>query len=157
MTSNETLVISTGMKDLVSKSILDNVLGQLSDGMWENSKTMEHYWPFVEIKMVEDDVCIVIRKPGVSNIQDKWHTNNTYNNWFLRNDKLNCDPIKIKKWFANKIHRIVSENAKDYPNSGIKFSAKCEASLDYMYDYTTSGRDHKVSEAYAVYKSLNAK
>ena len=154
---NDTIIIHTGMNDLVSKSILNNDLGQLSDGMWENSSTMAHYWPYVEIEMVDKEVCIVIYKPG-SSCKIFLRENNCFNNWFVRMDKMDCDITKIKKWFAGKIKAIVNENAKDYPNRGIKFNAKCDADLDYMsmMDADHNYRDHKVSEAYAVYKALNA-
>ena len=151
---NSTLVIRTGMKDLVSKSILDNVLGQLSDGMWENSKSMEHYWPFAEIEMIDNEVCVVIYKPGSSKRFSYGRVNDCCTNWFTRWDKLNSDPTKIKKWFARKIKAIVNENAKDYPNLGIKFSQKCDVALDYMSN--SNGINHKVCEAYNAYKILRA-
>ncbi len=157
MNYTDALIIRTGLKDLMAKSILENVLGQLSDGIWENSPVMAHYWPYAEIEILNNEVCIVIRKPGVSNIQDTWHTNNVYNNWFLRRDKLNCDPLKIKRWFADKIHKIVSQERKYYPDHGIKFNAKCDVSLNFMYDHNENGRvNYKVSEAYTVYRSLMA-
>ena len=35
----DSIVISTGLVDLTSKSVLENVLGQLSDGMWGKLKS----------------------------------------------------------------------------------------------------------------------
>ena len=37
------ILVATGLKGRVNYSILNNVIGQLSDGMWENSRVAEHY------------------------------------------------------------------------------------------------------------------
>lgn len=152
---NKYFVINTGLKDKTSESILLNVIGQLSDGMWENSRVMEHYWPFVNIDTDDKgEVRILILLPGSEDYKTYFHHNSSYNNWFIYCNKLNKDPVKIKRWFADKIHRLVTEERKDYPNKGIKFNGKCDVSLCYMYDHNVSGRDHLVSEAYNVYKHL---
>ena len=148
------LIINTNLTDGISEDILSGIIAQLSDGMWENSKSMEHYWPFVEIEMVDNEVCVVIYKPGSSKRFSYGRVNDCCTNWFTRWDKLNSDPMKIKKWFASKIKAIVNENAKDYPNLGIKFSPKCDVALDYMSN--SNGINHKVCEAYNAYRSLCA-
>lgn len=149
------LVINTGLKDKTSESILLNVIGQLSDGMWENSRVMEHYWPFVDIDTDDKgEVRILIHLPGSENYTTYGHPNNYYNNWFINYDKLSKEPVKIKRWFADKIHKLVTEERKNYPNRGIKFNGRCDVSLNYMYDHNVSGRGHLVSEAYNVYKHL---
>ena len=143
----DSFVIATGLVDSVSKSVLQNVLGQLSDGIWENSSTMTHYWPFVKIEMRDGQVCFVINK-GSNSYRGK---HGCGYNYFVNPCKMNMNENKIKTWFADKIKAIVNENKKDYPNKEIKFNAKCDKSLDYMY-YTN--RDILVSEAYSVYKHL---
>ena len=156
--TNMNLVISTGLTDNTSKSVLQNVLGQLSDGMWENSRTMEHYWPFVDIGTNDKgEVCIIVRLPGSESYQNYFHSNDCCNNWFIRWDKMNKDTVKIKQWFADKIRKIVNEEKRNYPNRGIKFTSKCDVSLAYMYDHNEQGRDHLVSEAYRVYAALKQK
>ena len=45
------VLVATGLKGYKNYSILNNIIGQLSDGMWENSRVAEHYWPYVEIMM----------------------------------------------------------------------------------------------------------
>ena len=69
---------------------------------------------------------------------------------------MQLDQAAIKKYFANKVRAIVRENAKDYPNAGIKFNAKCDVVLDYMGRYDNSKIPIKVSDAYRVYKVLIA-
>lgn len=149
----DNFVIFTGLIDSVSKSVLENVIGQLSDGMWENSSAMTHYWPFVEIEMRNGQVCFVITKKDESYC---WTYNGYGHNYFVNPMKMNKDVRKIKTWFADKIKAIVNEYRKNYPNKEIKFNAKCDKGIGYMYYHNEDGsyRDIKVCEAYAVYKHL---
>lgn len=153
MNNSDNLVIFTGLVDSVSKSVLENVIGQLSDGMWENSSAMTHYWPFVEIEMRNGQVCFVITKKDESYC---WSHGGYGYNYFVNSMKMNKDVKKIKNWFADKIKAIVNEYRKDYPNKEIKFNAKCNKGIGYMYYHNEDGsyRDIKVCEAYAVYKHL---
>ena len=139
------MIINTGLCDSASLNVLRSTIGQLSDGIWENSRKAERYWPFAEAQMINGNVCIVINKDN--------YKHNHYANGF-RFD-LNMDSIKIRNYFAKKIQAVVRENARDYPNSGIKCSSKCEAILDYMHDYD-SGITHTIRacDAYRVYKEL---
>lgn len=155
------IMINTGLKGKLNKSILDNIIGQLSDGMWENSRAMEHYWPFADIKMGKDiftgkddeSVYIAIRLPGSESYHNYHHPNNCYSNWFIRCDKLNKDKTAIKQWFAKKIKQLISAEAKKYPSKMIKFNDKCEATSDFMWD-SESHEDHRISDIYKAYKIL---
>lgn len=145
------LVINTGLNDSVSLNILKSTLGQLSDGMWENSRKAERYWPFAKAEMVEGNVCLVISKECSKRYgtgRNAWG----YQNGFVYDFAL--DPMRIKEYFAKKIQAVVRENAKDYPNRGIKCNAKCEVELDYMGCYDKSNTPIKASDAHRVYKAL---
>ena len=147
------MLIATGLKGQVNYSILDNVIGQLSDGMWENSPTASHYWPFAEIKMDENDnVFIVIYKPG-SNKEYCCRDNNIVNNWFVRWDKMNCDRSKIRNYFVKKIQQLVSDERKSYPNRNIKFSSNCNTKSNYFWNGATN-ENHTISDIYNTYKTL---
>lgn len=147
--NTDCLVIQTGLKDSVSRSVLQNVIGQLSDGIWENSRAMEHYWPFVSVEMIDGQVCLVISE----NARYHGYTQN----YFYAPSKMNKDGTKIKKWFADKIKAIVNQERKDFPDNGIKFNDKCDKDLLYM-DYRNEdgsyNRGITVREAYVVYKYL---
>ncbi len=151
--NTDCFVISTGLKDSVSKSVLQNVIGQLSDGIWENSSAMTHYWPFVEVEMRNGQVCLVITNRDESYC---WNLGSYGHNYFVNPYKMNKNVQKIKRWFADKIKAIVNEERKDYPDKGIKFDGKCDKGLSYMYYRNDDGsyRDIIVKEAYAVYKHL---
>lgn len=149
------MAIATGCKGKVAKNVLLNVMGQLSDGMWENSRTMEHYWPFADIEADDEgNVYIVIHKPGSKHT---YRENNNYVNWFVSPWKaLKGDHTSIKQWFADKIKKIVAEERKDEPGRSLKFKADNDTTLNYMrsYDKEDGYRAMTVAEAYSVYKVL---
>ena len=150
-TNADCLVIPTGLKDSVSRSVLQNVIGQLSDGIWENSRIMNHYWPFVKVEMIDGQVCLVISENGF------YRYTNCMPNYFFEQSKLNKDALMIKKWFADKIKAIVNQERKDYPDKGIKFNDKCDKDLCYIVhrnEDVSYNRDITVREAYVVYKYL---
>lgn len=142
------MAIETGLTDNISLNVLLSTLGQLSDGIWENSHVASHYWPFAEAEMIDDKVCLMISKDMFT-----CGYNRPNENYFRT--RLHLDPAAIKKYFANKVKAVVCENAKDYPEAGIKCNAKCDAELDYMSCYDDSNTPIKASDAYKVYKALN--
>ena len=152
--SNENvLVINTGLTDSASLNVLRSTLGQLSDGMWENSRKAERYWPFAEAEMIDGNVCLVISKEYSKRYgsgRNAWG----YSNGFMHD--LAMDPVRIKNYFSHKVAEVVRENAKDYPNRGIKCTAKCEVALDYMSDYDNDENKIRACDAHRVYKALKA-
>ena len=148
---SNTRIINTGLTDSASLNVLLSTLGQLSDGIWENSNVAEHYWQFAEVEMIDGEVCLVIKK----NAYESYDRNSRpIENYFKT--RMHLDPTAIKKYFANKVRAVVRENAKDYPSRGIKCSAKCDVELDYMSSYDNREIPIKASDAYRVYKALIA-
>lgn len=159
-----TITVNTGLTDDIALEVLDNVIGQMSDGMWENSRVMEHYWPFVKIQKIDGFVCIVVNteydydRLSIVVDHDRYYHNNVWNNWFLRSDKLARDCNKIKKFFAKKIQQIVRENAKDYNWENKRMSLKNDTTLAYMHSYRKDENGDylpiTVADAYKVYAAL---
>lgn len=146
-TNSNSLIINTGLNDRASLNVLKSTLGQLSDGMWENSRKAERYWPFAEAEMINDSVCIVISKESYKG-RGSWG----YTNGFLYD--LRMDVSRIKDYFAKKIQAVVRQEAKDYPDAGIKCTAKCDVELDYMSDYDNYNNKIRACDAHKVYKAL---
>ena len=146
---SEARTISTGLKGKMAYNILSNVIGQLSDGIWENSRAMCHYWPYANISMNEDDSVDIV-------IDERWaNARSGYCNKFK-----GMSPADIKDWFAKKAKAVVNNEAKDCPNRNLKFNKKNNEVLDYMYDHLNldGNRDQiKVSDVYEVYKALRSK
>jgi hypothetical protein len=145
------LVINTGLNDSASLNVLKSTLGQLSDGIWENSRKAERYWPFANAEMVDGNVCIVISKEYSKRYgsgKNSWG----YSNGFIYD--LAMDEAKIKNYFSRKVAEVVRQEAKDNPNRGIKCTSKCEVALDYMSDYENDENEIRACDAYKVYKAL---
>lgn len=143
LVNKDTVIINTGLTDSASLNVLRSTLGQLSDGIWENSRKAERYWPFADAKMIDGNVCLVISKESKSG----------YTNGFLYD--LSMSVTRIKDYFAKKIQAVVRENAKDYPGRGIKCTANCDVALDYMSDYE-SDSEILACDAHRVYKALKS-
>ena len=143
--------IETGLTDNLSLNVLKSTIGQLSDGIWENSNVANHYWEFAEAEIIDNKVCLMIKKDTFDYHGGQWCPTENY-----FKTRLNMDPSAIKKYFANKVRAVVRQEAKDYPEAGIKCNAKCDVKLDYMICYDNRDNHIKASDAYKVYKALNA-
>ncbi len=94
-------IVETGFNanDKTIEAILESVIGQLSDGIWENSNAMTKYWAGMYIQdndiLVSDDFYVSFCKTK-------------YNNPFF-----NMTDAKIKNWFANKLKAVVKTEEKD--------------------------------------------
>ena len=53
--------IPTGLTDDRAKDIINAVVGQLSDGIWENSPQMEKYWRNLEVNTSGSDFTITFK------------------------------------------------------------------------------------------------
>lgn len=135
----EVIVVKTGLSasDKKAKEILNSVIGQMSDGIWENSPGYSRYWKNIDIG--EEDGEIVIYG-GIS-----------YGSPFLdyRSSTGVKDDSAVRKFMAHKIKQIVKIEADD-GNSDIVWKRDCETPLSYMgYDETITVRD-----CYRVYDKL---
>ena len=134
--------------DKVIEAILESVIGQLSDGIWENSPAMTKYWAGMYIQdndiLVSDNFCVSYCKTK-------------YNNPFF-----NMPDEKVKSWFADKLKAIVKHEEKD---SGGKNWWKRDnmQELDYlsrMYkdeEGVIKTRTVTVADAYKVYDRLKGR
>ena len=87
--------------------ILDSVLGQMSDGIWENSPVVEGYWRFATIEKSDDNKTVI----AVSTIHIIFYSDiygiNYHDNKCLKNRFADMTDDKVKAYFANKIKQIV--------------------------------------------------
>ena len=143
-----TVETSFNAEDKVIEAILESVIGQLSDGIWENSPAMNKYWVGMQIQnndiLVSDNFTVSFCKTR-------------YNNPFF-----NMPDEKIKSWFADKLKAIVKHEEKD---SGGKNWWKRDnmQELDYlsrMYkdeEGVIKTRTVTVADAYKVYDRLKGR
>ena len=133
------IVAKTGLSasDNKAKEILNSVVGQMSDGIWENTPGYDRYWKNVDV--TEEDGEIVI------------YGGTAYGSPFL--DYHSSTGVKdesaVRKFMAHKIKQIVKIEAED-GNGDIIWKRDCETPLSYMgYDETITVRD-----CYRVYDKL---
>ena len=124
---NKKMELRTGLFDEKDYKILESVMGQLSDGIWENSRPMEKYWRNISIKkdvstnevIIDFTLCIFYGKTD----------------------------YEIKKWFATKIKQIIKQEIEDGDHN-IKWSKDCHERARYIHDHLP------VADAYNTYTKL---
>ena len=135
---------------------LRSVVGQMSDGIWENSPRVEGYWRFATIEKSDDNKIVIavstIYTISYSNIYGKYY----HGNKCLINRFADMTDDKVKAYFANKIKQIIKKeesNLKEYYNDTSKdlsWRKDNQQKCDYMgYKETIT-----VADAYAAYKNL---
>lgn len=122
------MVINTGIKATPKfREILGSVIGQMSDGIWENTRSMEKYW-----KSLRYDV----DPAGYITIEDRHYV---------------CsNPVDF---FANKIKQIVKIEAEDKPSYGIQWSRSCPATTTYLNYY----ENITIGDCYELYELLKGR
>lgn len=122
--------IHTNLRDAKAKIILDSVVGQLSDGLWENSPAMVKYWRDIEIGKVGDEVVINVTKYGPFNGKPD---------------------AAVLAWFGNKIKQIIKQEIA-YGAPNMKWDRTCVVKSDYLS--RGKGKEVVVKDAYRVYDAL---
>lgn len=138
----------TAQKD---HDILESVLGQMSDGMWENSPAMEKYWHGMTFSQDEHGNVELRHASSYNNRVQKWlgGRNGRMYSWDepKRSGYNSMREKDVRDFFAKKIKQIVDRERKDYPSIG-KWSATNNTPLDYFHGGVT------VADAYSLYKRL---
>lgn len=120
--------INTGIKaNDKFREILSGVIGQMSDGIWENTRSMEKYWKSLNY---------TVDPAGYIIIEDRHYV---------------CtNPVDF---FANKIKQIIKIEAEDSPSSGIRWERDCAATTVYL-NYTET---ITVGDCYKLYEALKGR
>jgi hypothetical protein len=112
-------MINTGIKaNEKFLAILSSVMGQMSDGIWENSRSMEKYWQSLNFKTAG----------GIIIIEDKYG--------------VCADPVDF---FANKIKQIIKIEIDD-GNRSLVWERSCGAVPHYMHGNVTVGDCYQLYE-----------
>ena len=120
--------INTGIKaNDKFREILSGVIGQMSDGIWENTRSMEKYWK---------SLSYTVDPAGYIVIEDRHFV---------------CsNPVDF---FANKIKQIIKIEAEDSPSRGIRWERDCAATTVYL-NYTET---ITVGDCYKLYEALKGR
>lgn len=131
-------IIKTGLKTQKECDILDGVFGQLSDGMWENSRAAGGYWPYIDAELVNGEVVL-----KVSTAYRKY--GEPYNKLLDMTDD------DIKKWLAKKIKQVIKEEGLDWKRDNSE-------ETDYLdTSWRTSKQTSTVADCYYVYEVLKGR
>lgn len=131
-------IIKTGLKTQKECDILDGVFGQLSDGMWENSRAAEGYWPYIDADLKNGEVVLTV--------------SNSYRyDGRPTNKLLDMDDVSVKKWLAKKIKQVIQEEGLDWDRGNTD-------ETDYLdTEWRKSKQPSTVADCYYVYEVLKGR
>lgn len=132
-------IIKTGLKTQKECDILDGVFGQLSDGMWEDSRAAGGYWPYIEAELENGEVVL-----KVSTAYRKYDGIPT-------NKLIDMTDDDIKKWLAKKIKQVIKEE-------GLEWKRDNSEETDYLNtEWRKSKQPSTVADCYYVYEVLKGR
>lgn len=98
---NKRIVTTNLPNEKKYREILASVIGQMSDGIWENSNKYNGYWNYAECDSNSVDIII----------NTNWYSRNTK----AKNPYVTMSDKEIKNFFANKVKQIaLIEMQSDY-------------------------------------------
>ena len=104
MTTSNYRTIETPFFGIVADEILRSVSGQMSDGLWENSRGYEKYWTNFNVTRHSDGrVVFHVSKDCGSTYCNRW-----YGNPFL-----NMSDAEFLAWYAGKLKAVIQAEARD--------------------------------------------
>lgn len=122
--------IKTGLPYRKGKMILDSVIGQLSDGLWENSPRMERYWKFV---CVDDDG----NGNAILCVSNRYSVASPYQGRPIANGFWGRTSGEILLWFAEKIRQVAKEEEKDWEQDEFRIARGNKGISKYLGQYLT--------------------
>lgn len=126
-------IIKTGLPKRF-KDMLAAVIGQMSDGYWENTPMMRGYWPFVDAAVQGDEAVLEV-------------STDLYNREFVHNRFRGMTDDVIRKFFAEKIKFLVKEEGLgDWKRDNEKET-----------DYLSYDDPYRVKDCYYAYEVLKGR
>ena len=101
------------------QNILDSVIGQMSDGIWENTRSMEKYWKSLDFGVDANGYIWLEDRNGVT--------------------------TDVYDFFANKIKKIIQVEIED-GNTTLVWSRTCASVPHYFHGKVTVGDCYEMYE-----------
>lgn len=136
----EKRIVGTGMYSGKALQVVDCVFGQLSDGIWENSRAMEKYWWFASAKRADDGEVVV----EVEETPRDWK-NGVSNGFYGMPD------AKVLDFLANKVKAAAKAETRD---RGGEWRRDCGRETAYL---SRRGGDVTFADVYCVYERLKGR
>ena len=137
--AEDTRIIKTGLFGKKNKDILDSVIGQWSDGIWENTPQMAKYWEFANVDMPNGEV--------VLKIDTRNHNGHHYNGF------AGLDDAKVKEIFGRYVKAIVKTELDD----GLEGNWKRDCTSECDYLTRDDNEPITVKDAYYAYEVLKGR
>ena len=138
-----TRIIPTNGDPKVNAEIIDSVIGQLSDGIWENSPGMEGYWTTAES---DGNGNIVIDDRNV--IRDSWRDKPFENKYSRMSDD------EVRRFFANKAKYVAQLYLHDHSMNPYKnWNAENTEECGYMGGHYMKDHDPTIGEIFEFVKN----
>jgi hypothetical protein len=113
------VVVNTGIKATGKRlSILGSVIGQMSDGIWENTRSMERYWKSLDYRETNGEI-------------------------YLEDHNFVCNDVR--KFFADKIKQIIKIEIED-GHTRLDWSRTCSEMPSYFRGGVTVGDCYELYE-----------
>ena len=133
--------IKTNTFSKKANEMLRSVIGQMSDGIWENSKSMDKYWMFASIERDVD---------GENVIEISAATGKPYCNRYIYNGFSDMSDDQIREFFAKKIKQIAKIELKDND----KTSGWKRNNTEFKTCYLSYDEEISIADAYLCYEFL---
>lgn len=141
---SEKRIISTSLDGKKENEVLNSVIGQMSDGIWENSSSMNGYWMFANV--TPSNEILIDTKPY------SYRYGNS--NRPIRNKFSDMSDDQVVKFFATKIKQIVKEFCMDHD---LTFKDCWNAECDIPCDYLGYQEKVTIGDAFEIYRALSRK
>ena len=141
--------IKTNTFSKKANEMLRSVIGQMSDGIWENSNSMDKYWMFAYIDRAAD---------GENIIEIGVETGKMYCNRYVYNGFADMSDDQVREFFAKKIKQIAKIELND--NAKIKLKDNDETpewkrtNTEFKSCYLNYNEDISIADAYLCYEFL---
>ena len=131
-------IIKTNVTGNVANEILNSVIGQMSDGMFEGNGYYEGFWIFVEIDRF-------------NNI--RVNTNYGVSRWgkYYKNKFFHMSDNEVREFFARMIKRIVQQELRD---KNIPVRGEFKKGNKRLLEYMNYREDVTIDDCVTVYDAL---
>ena len=138
-------VIKTPLWSTKAKEVLDGVLGQLSDGIYENNPRMDRYWMFAKV-LREADGRVVI---AVDKRTGEHGGYGSHSRW-IENAFAHMSDIEVIQFFARMVKKIAKIELKD---ENI-INGWRRNNVEFMTRYLNYYEEISIAEVYCIYEML---
>lgn len=132
------LQIKTGLKGTKDLDICNSIIGQLSDGLWENSPRMNKYWKNCDFVLNNDEVVL-----------------NVSNQYIFYNKNGLMSDVEILQWFAKRLKQVCKSEEADNNlwKANVHWKRDCMEESKYISSYH-GDKSPTIADCYKAYDVL---